>query len=79
MPLAPKEWTVLNPGGSHRVIVTKELPGERWLDILTAADCSVEACQSSDVLTPEEIAERIGDSGDVPMAARSIVNTSDLN
>ena len=64
MPLAPKEWTVLNPGGSHRVIVTKELPGERWLDILTAADCSVEVCQSSDVLTPDEIAERIGDSCD---------------
>ena len=34
-----KEWTVHNPGGSRRVIVTKELPGTRWLDILTAADC----------------------------------------
>lgn len=64
MPMAPKEWTVLNPGGSRRVIVTKDLPGERWLDILTAADCSVEVCQSSDVLTPDEIAERIGDSCD---------------
>ena len=62
--MAPKEWTVLNPGGSRRVIVTKDLPGERWLGILTAADCSVEVCQSSDVLTPDEIAERIGDSCD---------------
>jgi hydroxypyruvate reductase 1 len=64
MPLAPKEWTVLNPRGSRRVIVTKDLPGARWLDVLTAADCSVEVCQSSDVLTPDEIAERIGDSCD---------------
>ena len=64
MPMAPKEWTVLNPGASRRVIVTKDLPGERWLEILTAADCCVEVCQSSDVLTPDEIAERIGDACD---------------
>lgn len=64
MPLAPKEWTVLNPGGRRRVIVTKELPGTRWLDILTDADCAVEVWHSSDVLSPEEIAERIGDSCD---------------
>ena len=35
-----KEWTVRNPGGARRVIVTKQLPGSRWLDILVAADCS---------------------------------------
>ena len=62
--MAPKEWTVLNPGGSRRVVVTKELPGTRWLDILTAADCSVEICQSSDVLTADDIAAQIGDSCD---------------
>jgi hypothetical protein len=36
-------WRVLHQvhheGGSKRVIVTKNLPGERWLDILKAADC----------------------------------------
>lgn len=57
-----KDWTTYNSDGSWRVIVTKRLPGERWLDILVAADCSVEVCQSDRVLTPEEIAERIGDS-----------------
>lgn len=62
--MAPKEWIVHNRGGSRRVIVTKELPGARWLDILTAADCSVEVCMSSDVLALDEIAERIGDSCD---------------
>jgi len=31
-----------NPSGVHRVVVTKDLPGTRWLDILTAANCRVE-------------------------------------
>ena len=60
--MAPKEWTVHNPGGKQRVIVTKELPGNRWLDILTDARCRVEVCSSDDVLTVDEITERIGDS-----------------
>jgi hydroxypyruvate reductase 1 len=55
-----KEWKVHNPGGSQRVIVTKQLPGDRWLDILVAADCAVEVCQSDDVLTGDEIEERFG-------------------
>jgi hydroxypyruvate reductase 1 len=59
-----KEWKTHNPGGSRRVIVTKQLPGDRWLDILVAADCSVEVCQSDRVLSPEEIAAHIGDSCD---------------
>lgn len=62
--MAPKEWTIHNPGGSRRVVVTKELPGERWREILTANDCTFEVCESSYVLTPNEIAERIGDSCD---------------
>jgi hypothetical protein len=33
---------VHNEGGAKRVIVTKNLPGERWLQILTAAGCRVE-------------------------------------
>lgn len=33
---------VHNPGGAFRVVVTKDLPGTRWLDILTAANCRVE-------------------------------------
>jgi hydroxypyruvate reductase 1 len=32
------------------VIVTKNLPGERWLQILTAAGCRVEVSQHSDVI-----------------------------
>ncbi|VAV93545.1 D-3-phosphoglycerate dehydrogenase [hydrothermal vent metagenome] len=59
-----KEWRVHNPDGSRRVVVTKELPGERWLNILESADCRVEICQSSDVLTGVEIIDRIGSQCD---------------
>lgn len=58
--MAPKGWTVHNPDGDLRVIVTKDLPGRRWLDILTAAGCRVEVCTSDDVLTVDEIAEHVG-------------------
>jgi len=36
--MGSKDWRVHNPTGSKRVIVTKELPGERWLDMLVRAD-----------------------------------------
>ena len=58
------DWTVHNPGGGRRVVVTKQLPGDRWLEILKAADCSVEVCRSDAVLTVDEIKERIGESCD---------------
>ena len=48
--MASFEWQVHNPSGHRRVIVTKELPGRRWRDILTAADCRVEICTASDIL-----------------------------
>ena len=59
-----KEWQVHNEAGSRRVIVTKELPGRRWLEALIAADCTVEVCLSPDVLSNDEIAARIGDRCD---------------
>ena len=33
-----REWVTRNPGGARRVIVTKELPGDRWLDMLARAE-----------------------------------------
>lgn len=62
--MVPRTWTVSNPEGDRRVIVTKELPGDRWLDILTAAGCRVEVCTSEDVLTVDEIKEQMGGSCD---------------
>ena len=58
--MAGTDWTEHNPGGGRRVVVTKQLPGERWLDILVAAGCAVEVSQSEAVLTTDEIAQRIG-------------------
>ncbi|NHZ70447.1 MAG: D-glycerate dehydrogenase, partial [Proteobacteria bacterium] len=55
-----RAWTVHNSDGGRRVIVTKRLPGNRWLEILEAADCRVEVCESLEVLSRGEIAERIG-------------------
>ena len=59
--LDTKEWTVHNPAGTKRVIVTKELPGSRWLQILAQADCRVEVSTSADILPVEEIKAAIGD------------------
>ncbi len=60
----PRKWTAHNPGGAKRMIVTKELPGGRWLEILAQADCRVEVCTSTDMLTVAEIEAAIGDRCD---------------
>ena len=62
--MGAKQWRTVNPSGSRRVIVTKELPGERWLEKLTLTDCQVEICTSPDVLTVDEIKTAIGDQCD---------------
>lgn len=40
--MAYESWRSVNPGGTKRVVVTRELPGSRWLDVLTDAGCAVE-------------------------------------
>lgn len=58
------KWKIHNASGSKRVIVTKELPGDRWLDFLTAADCKIEICTSPEVLSSQEIKAAFGDRCD---------------
>ena len=58
------EWKVHNPSGNKRVVVTKELPGEGWLEILAESDCRVEYCTSTEILGVEEIKKAIGDRCD---------------
>jgi hydroxypyruvate reductase 1 len=53
-----------NSSGSKRVFVTKELPGSLWLERLTQADCKVEVCTSTDVLSVDEIKTVIGEQCD---------------
>jgi glycerate dehydrogenase len=55
-----KKWRVHNPERHQRVIVTKELPGQRWLDILSRADCRVEVCTSDEVLSTADIKAAFG-------------------
>ena len=62
--MSAHSWTTHNPTGSRRVVVTKALPGDRWLDILSAADCRIEICTSTDVLDEKTIADAIGDRCD---------------
>ncbi len=58
------KWRTHNATGSKRVIVTKELPGDCWLNVLTAADCKIEICTSTEVLNINEIKSAIGDRCD---------------
>ena len=60
----PESIQIVHPGGSRRVIVTKNLPGRHWLDVLTAADCRVEICQDTEILSEQAILEMIGDRCD---------------
>jgi hydroxypyruvate reductase 1 len=59
-----KKWRVHNDKGGKRVIVTKELPGDRWLNFLTDADCRIEICTSPEVLSSQEIKSAFGDRCD---------------
>jgi hydroxypyruvate reductase 1 len=53
-------WKTYHPGGATRVIVTKELPGTRWVEILATAGCRVEVCTSEAVLNRAEIRAAFG-------------------
>jgi hydroxypyruvate reductase 1 len=56
---------VHNPGGKMRVVVTKNLPGDRWLQVLTAAGHRVEVCTAeATILDNATIKSLIGDRCD---------------
>jgi hypothetical protein len=48
--MAEQTWRTVNESGDKRVVVTKELPGDHWLDVLTAAGCRVEICTETRML-----------------------------
>ena len=62
--VSEEKWITHNRGGKHRTVVTKELPGKRWLDILTRADCQVDICTSTDILSVDEITNAFEDRCD---------------
>ena len=57
-------WKVFNPSGKRRVVVTKELPGDRWLKILAEAGARVEYGTETRILNASEIKAAIGDRCD---------------
>jgi hydroxypyruvate reductase 1 len=57
-------WRIVNPEAKLRVVVTKELPGQSWLDTLTRAGCRVEVGTASQVLGIDPIKAAIGDRCD---------------
>jgi len=65
--MSQKEWKTHNPSGSKRVIVTKQLPGSQWLEILIGAGCRVEMCTSTDVLSVAEIKAAMGEQCDAAL------------
>jgi hydroxypyruvate reductase 1 len=58
--MSPSPWHSHNPEGRRRVVVTKDLPGRHWLDLLARADCRVEIYTGTDLLSPEVITAALG-------------------
>ncbi len=56
--------TIVNPDGARRVVVTKELPGKHWREILIAADCRIEIVPGTEILPKSQIIELLGERCD---------------
>jgi len=54
------KWRIHNSDGPNRVVVTKDLPGRRWLEILTRAGYRVEICTGVGVLNTAAIKAALG-------------------
>lgn len=56
---------VHNEDGKKRVVITKTLPGERWLQLLISTGCRVEVCTAEKtILSNADIKQLIGDKCD---------------
>ncbi|NOY05888.1 MAG: hypothetical protein GXO82_04550, partial [Chlorobi bacterium] len=53
---------VHNAQGRFRILVTKKLPGNRWIEILTGSGCRVDIGTSRETLTTGALKRCIGDS-----------------
>lgn len=58
--MAAQQWKIHNPSARRRVVVTKELPGTAWLEILAAAGGRVEYGTGTKILSETDILEAIG-------------------
>jgi hydroxypyruvate reductase 1 len=53
-------WKIYYPSGKKRILVTRSLPGDEWIKILTDAGYRTEVWVAGKNLTMEKIAESIG-------------------
>ncbi len=60
----PLNPTILNPEGSLRVVVTKELPGDHWKQILIQAGCRIEIAPGTKILDQATIIDLMGERCD---------------
>lgn len=51
---------VVNPNGARRIVVTKDLPGARWRELLIQADCRIEIARGEDALDEIALGTLIG-------------------
>jgi hydroxypyruvate reductase 1 len=65
VPELDREWNTHGSSSDRRVVVTKELPGARWLEILTAAGARVEVAGGTTPLGEDELLEAIGERCDL--------------
>lgn len=56
----PDQWKIYNPAGKRRVLVTKMLPAEDWLNILAQEDCKIEIYTAKQNLSKGDLQEKIG-------------------
>ncbi len=54
-------WKVHNPSGRKRVVVTKELPGNKWLEILAGAGARIEYGTETRILNEKDIKDAIAE------------------
>ena len=55
-------WKINNPSGEKRILVTRSLPGEEWLNILSSAGYRTEVWVAEESLSREELIVRIGNN-----------------
>jgi glycerate dehydrogenase len=53
---------VINKGEKYKILVTKELPGTKWLEIFTAANCEVTIFDSTQATSKDSLLSILGDN-----------------
>jgi glycerate dehydrogenase len=57
-----QNWKIYNQSGAKRILVTRSLPGEEWIKILSAAGYRTEVWEAEESLTRDALIERIGNN-----------------